>query len=234
MRSRCWMLRSLQKWIVSIHLTLACIALAGCGVRGDDVALKDELPDGYHQLNRGVPVLLGASAAAVQFTDGIGVTVAHNRVVIRGRLWRHPTHDIAFFKLDKAVPEWSDAAVGDTIIAYGSSNTRRNRTLETEVVVTDGAFWYDPGDSVYITREGFSSGMSGGPVFNKQGAAVGIVLGTVTSDPDPDHPLFGKVRRRNGIFIPTRELEVAFREMCADLEFMHPCDLKGRPGGHTD
>jgi len=213
-------------------ILLAGVVLAACGVRGDDVAFHDTPPEGFAQLNRGIPVLLGASAAAVQFTDGVGVTVAHNRVVIRDRLWFHPTHDIAFFVLDEPVPQWSEASVGTPVIAFGNSRTRQNRILETEIVTTEGAFWYVPDDAVYITELGFTSGMSGGPVFNEQGEAIGIVLGTVVRDPPEDHDMYGKLNRRNGIIVPSSQIKIAFMEMCADLDWMKPCDIEARPGGH--
>ena len=123
---------------------------------------------------------------------------------------------------------------GDTITAYGSSKTRKNRVLNTQIVLTEGLFWEDPGDGVFVTREGFSAGMSGGPVLNDQGQVVGIVLGTVTQTPGKDHDMYGMVMRGNGLFIPTHELEEAFGEMCKARDFMHPCDLTIRPGGHDN
>jgi hypothetical protein len=131
--------KSIQRHLGAVKFTftiMACFILAGCGVRGDDEALSEKPPEGYQQLNRGIPILLGASAASIQFTDGIGVTVAHNKVVIPRKLWHHPTHDIAFFKLDKKVPMWADAKNGDMITAYGNSKTRKNRVLKTQIILS--------------------------------------------------------------------------------------------------
>ena len=129
---------------------------------------------------------------------------------------------------------WADAKNGDIITAYGNSKTRKNRVPKTQIVLTEGFFWNDPGDGVFVTRKGFSSGMSGGPVYNAQGQAVGIVLGTVTKNPGKDHGMYGLVVRGNGLFIPTHELEEAFGEMCKARKFMQPCDLTARPGGHEN
>lgn len=206
--------------------------LSACGVQGDDVALSGNTPTGYKQLNRGIPVLLGASGAAVTFTDGVGVTAAHNRIVIRRKLWRHPTHDIAFFRTDQPVPEWGEAEIGTRVIAYGNSILRQNRVLETEVTQTRGVWLSYRNDKVFVTQEGFTSGMSGGPVFNEQGQVIGIVQGTITRNPPRDHNLYGRVFRRNGLIIPTSQIRQAFEQMCEDLEWMEPCDIEQRPGGH--
>lgn len=199
--------------------------LSACYVSGDDEAYDGPEPIGYKQLNLGVPVLLGASASGVQYRDGVGVTVAHNKIVIRNRIWSHPTHDIAFFKLDREAPEWREVKNGDTVTAYGNSILRRNRVLTTEVTDTETMFWSVLPDKIYITRHGFTSGMSGGPIYDEEGHAVGIVLGTITRDPPKDEDAHGKVHRGNGIFVPTSQIDLAFVAMCDELgSDTWPCD----------
>ena len=106
--------------------------------------------------------------------------------------------------------------------------------LETVVTDTETMYWSVLPDKIYITQHGFTSGMSGGPVYDGEGHAVGIVLGTITRNPPKDEDAYGKVHRGNGIFVPASQIELAFAAMCEELGAeTWPCDRDPmrRPGG---
>jgi|GEM_PF-2219521 len=217
-------------------ILFAILAMAACSnVRGDDVPFEGtERPIGIDQLNRGVPVLMGASATGVQLAPGIAVTVAHNRPVIRNQLYFHPSHDIAFYRHEDELPWWTQARVGDVVTAVGSSQTRQARMLTTVIVNTDDIWWAKPEDRVFITREGFSSGMSGGPVYNEDEHVIGIVLGTVVRDPPKGHAFEGKLKKGNGIVVPTSEIVEAAKLMCPQMGFVWPCGLNPMLDGNPE
>ena len=195
---------------------LILTTLTGCFVKGDDVLFTGSTPVGYEQLNIGVPFLIGASATGVQYKKGVGVTVKHNSIVIPDLLWEHPTHDIAFFKLDNDVPKWADAKVGDKVTAYGNSALRQNRILVT-VVTYENWYWTEKTDLIHVTKGGITSGMSGGPIYNAAGAAVGIMNATISSNIPENYSVYGSIFKGNGLFVPNSEIHEAWEQMCKEI-----------------
>lgn len=169
-------------------IVLAVIGLSSYAIPAapsvEAAVVKVELPDGH---GSGVSIGSGYIVTAAHVTGDaktVKLRSEGGKAVDGTVLWTNSTYDIALIKTDEtafgsAPLSCSEAKRGDTITAMGNP-------LGVEFVSATGRIagkprTVKPWESVFVTDMTIVMGMSGGPVFNKDGEVIGITVGVMAA-----------------------------------------------------
>jgi hypothetical protein len=166
--------------------TLLCLCLSGCSAGNPSPGfINARLTSAYIPLFQRRMLIYGRWGAAVALTPNIAVTDDHNlnfipadRVVARSR-----DYDLLFFRTDgHEPPEFGNATIGESVVAYGQGSRRDLREAKGAVTALDE--FVAPRcdgcrDQRAITYDADAGeGFSGGPVVDAgTGAVIGITFG---------------------------------------------------------
>lgn len=180
----------------------AALLLVGCNGIPRPL-LGDDGPQGHFRVNSGFPLPYFFQGSAVQWNQEYAVTVRHIPL-LAGVVHRCSSGcDMVFIRrpAEGPVPPWRDAVPGEPVSAVGFSpvlvNLRGNGVARGMRIRLDG----DADPTAYAVHDGpIVQGMSGGPVYGRDGAVLGITVGMLFGTP----PAIGDLRasQRLSLYLP--------------------------------
>lgn len=186
-------------------MLIAALVLAGCSngrPNYDLTEVNKPVQENTVKIFAGIPVALGMEGSAARLNDEWMVTAAHNwPIMLLTTVWdyhKHPTCDIVLFRSkDTNTVPLARGHFGEevTFVGYpmGHPMAANKGTIVGNVEMTDY-----PDCTKVATNAVVVQGMSGGGVYNNDGALIGIVHG-YTSDTMrwPD----GKSLKNGGVYM---------------------------------
>ncbi|EIM17040.1 S1C family serine protease [Pseudomonas chlororaphis] len=180
-------------------LGIALIATAGCNGTLSPVSSNEELP-GYFPINAVAYLFQGS---AVQWNQNYAVSVAH--IPLLPDVVHHCSTgcDLVFLRhnADGILPVWRSAIAGEAVETVGNSplliTIKGTGTHKTPKARLDRK-----GDSTaYALNDApVAQGMSGGPVYGKDGAVLGMTVGIF--QPHSPLPIALKSSKRLSAYLP--------------------------------
>jgi hypothetical protein len=163
---------------------LSCIILSGCSVvtNGSFIGIDQDTPEGVVNLVEkkfiGIPLLLGMEGSAVRLDSEWVLTAAHNNLLIKETLIKHPECDIALYRdVDESYGQTPAGKLfmHEEAFMIGYPPTPFPITSQKGQYIGEVKNLGWRGDCTYSAMTNtLISGLSGGGVFNTKGELVGV------------------------------------------------------------
>lgn len=199
-----------MKTLTLATLALAMSTLVGCAQSSGHYEVSREAANKADITFIGIPTALGLGETGTTFpvSETMSLTAKHVHTM-GSTVAEHPDCDVKLIRHNnkgRVLPTFANVNLGDSVSFYGynarnalpvesTGTVQKNYTAENSSVMTDKCI-------ITTSTAGGVQGMSGGPVYDKAGHVIGVMIAVNT----------GSSENFNTVFVPYVQIQKFLQE----------------------